>query len=157
MLNTDLHNPSVPKKMSLASWYKNNKGINDGNDLPEQYLQDIYNSIRDNEIKMKKEHQFATDNSATEASEEWAVLIQRTKSAPSFATSIVGSHDSDMFQSIWADTTTAFGVVFETTGDEVVLRKVVEGFMSMVRTAEFHKLVEVINACYMSICLMLKI
>ena len=28
MLNTDLHNPGVAKKMTLKGWFKNNKGVN---------------------------------------------------------------------------------------------------------------------------------
>ena len=147
MLNTDLHNPSVPKKMSLTSWFKNNRKINDGGDVPPEYLERIYNTIKSKEIKLHNTTEFSGGTGA-EASEEWNALIKRTRSAShtSFATSKVGSHDCDMFNMIWADTTTALSVVFETTGDEKMLAKVVEGFHSMVSTAEFHRLLEVPNA-----------
>ncbi|CAM9529825.1 unnamed protein product, partial [Heterosigma akashiwo] len=54
MLNTDLHNPQIKeeKRMKLAEFLRNNRGINDGQDLPEAYLSDIYSSIRDNEIQV---------------------------------------------------------------------------------------------------------
>jgi len=57
MLNTDLHNPSITKKMTEEGWVKNNRGINDGKDLPKEYLLAVYSVIRDNEIKLKDEMQ----------------------------------------------------------------------------------------------------
>lgn len=41
--------------MSKAEFIKNNRGINDGNDLPEEFLIDIYDNIYSNEIRMKDE------------------------------------------------------------------------------------------------------
>ena len=38
MLNTDLHNPNVKHRMTKAGFIKNNRGINNGNDLPEEFL-----------------------------------------------------------------------------------------------------------------------
>jgi brefeldin A-inhibited guanine nucleotide-exchange protein len=53
MLNTDAHNPRVKKRMTKADFIKNNKGINDNADLPEQFLNDIYDDIVNNEIRMQ--------------------------------------------------------------------------------------------------------
>eukprot|EP01018_Ginkgo_biloba_P011843 Gb_04048 [translate_table: standard] len=53
MLNTDAHNPMVKNKMSKADFIRNNRGIDDGNDLPEDYLGSLYDRIVKNEIKMK--------------------------------------------------------------------------------------------------------
>ena len=36
-----------------ADFLKNNRGINDGADLPEDYMCDLYDRIQTNEIKMK--------------------------------------------------------------------------------------------------------
>ena len=38
MLNTDLHNPSVKHRMTKAEFIRNNRGINNGSDLPEEFL-----------------------------------------------------------------------------------------------------------------------
>jgi hypothetical protein len=43
--------------------------------------------------------------------------------ASSFATSAVGSHDSDMFSMMWSHCVNSLCVVFETTGDGKVLQK----------------------------------
>ncbi|GAA99731.1 hypothetical protein E5Q_06434 [Mixia osmundae IAM 14324] len=55
MLNTDAHNPQVKNRMTLQDFYKNNRGINDGADLPEELLAGIYEEIQINEIRMKDE------------------------------------------------------------------------------------------------------
>ncbi|KAJ3975507.1 hypothetical protein EV361DRAFT_1024791 [Lentinula raphanica] len=55
LLNTDAHNPQVKKRMSKQDFIKNNRGINDGADLPEDLLSSIFDEITNNEIKMKDE------------------------------------------------------------------------------------------------------
>ncbi|CAD6338994.1 unnamed protein product [Miscanthus lutarioriparius] len=52
LLNTDAHNPTVKNKMSKADFMRNNRGIDDGKDLPEDYLSTLYDQIVNNEIKM---------------------------------------------------------------------------------------------------------
>lgn len=41
--------------MTKADFVKNNRGINDGMDLPEDFLSPIYDEIQSNEIRMKDE------------------------------------------------------------------------------------------------------
>jgi brefeldin A-inhibited guanine nucleotide-exchange protein len=55
MLNTDAHNPQVKHRMTMADFIKNNRGINDDQDLPEELLSSIYDDIVNNEIRMKDE------------------------------------------------------------------------------------------------------
>lgn len=58
MLNTDAHNKNLKqKRMTKIEFVKNNRGINDGADLPEDLLGEIYDEIQTNEIKMKDEIQ----------------------------------------------------------------------------------------------------
>ncbi|KAG5248206.1 brefeldin A-inhibited guanine nucleotide-exchange protein [Salix suchowensis] len=52
LLNTDAHNSMVKDKMSKADFIRNNRGIDDGKDLPEEYLGALYDHIVKNEIKM---------------------------------------------------------------------------------------------------------
>ncbi|OEL17658.1 Brefeldin A-inhibited guanine nucleotide-exchange protein 1 [Dichanthelium oligosanthes] len=52
MLNTDAHNTMVKDKMSKTDFIRNNRGIDDGKDLPEAYLGTLYDQIVKNEIKM---------------------------------------------------------------------------------------------------------
>ncbi|KAL9670326.1 hypothetical protein QQ045_007877 [Rhodiola kirilowii] len=55
LLNTDAHNPMVKTKMSPEDFIRNNRGIDDGKDLPEEYLRSLYERISKNEIKMKED------------------------------------------------------------------------------------------------------
>ncbi|KAG6817461.1 hypothetical protein H0H87_008629 [Tephrocybe sp. NHM501043] len=55
MLNTDAHNPQIKNRMTKADFMKNNRGINDNNDLPEEFLSSVFDEIVSNEIRMKDE------------------------------------------------------------------------------------------------------
>ncbi|CAI9756430.1 unnamed protein product [Fraxinus pennsylvanica] len=52
MLNTDAHNSMVKDKMTKVDFIRNNRGIDDGKDLPEEFLGTLYDQIVKNEIKM---------------------------------------------------------------------------------------------------------
>ncbi|KAH1196682.1 ARF guanine-nucleotide exchange factor GNOM [Glycine max] len=54
LLNTDHHNVQVKKKMTEEDFIRNNRRINDGNDLPREFLSEIYHSICKNEIPVAK-------------------------------------------------------------------------------------------------------
>ncbi|KAF8494160.1 Sec7-domain-containing protein [Russula emetica] len=75
MLNTDAHNPQVKHRMTMADFIKNNRGINDDQDLPEELLSSIYDDIVNNEIRMKDEMD--------------AALGQATASGPGIAGALV--------------------------------------------------------------------
>ncbi|KAK1304788.1 Brefeldin A-inhibited guanine nucleotide-exchange protein 2 [Acorus calamus] len=55
MLNTDAHNSMVKNKMSADDFIRNNRGIDDGKDLPEEYLRSLFERISKHEIKMKED------------------------------------------------------------------------------------------------------
>ena len=50
MLNTDLHNPSVKKKMTKDQWVSQNRGVNESADFPREFLEDLYDTIEEDEI-----------------------------------------------------------------------------------------------------------
>ncbi|KDO24017.1 hypothetical protein SPRG_10713 [Saprolegnia parasitica CBS 223.65] len=57
MLQTDLHNPSVveEKKMKKHQFIGNNRGINNGEDLPPEFLSGIYDRIKETPISLKED------------------------------------------------------------------------------------------------------
>ncbi|CAK4648565.1 unnamed protein product [Aphanomyces euteiches] len=57
MLQTDLHNPSIPeeKKMTKDGFIRNNRGINNGEDLPPEFLGGIYDRIKSTPISLKED------------------------------------------------------------------------------------------------------
>lgn len=52
MLNTDAHNSQIKKKMTAKEFVHNNRGINDGQDFPPAFLEDLYSRIVNDEIKL---------------------------------------------------------------------------------------------------------
>ncbi|KAG8526609.1 uncharacterized protein KY384_008810 [Bacidia gigantensis] len=60
MLNTDQHSTKLKgKRMTVEDFIKNNRGINDNADLPDDYLVGIYNEIGENEIVLNSERETA--------------------------------------------------------------------------------------------------
>ncbi|KAK0621787.1 Sec7 domain-containing protein [Bombardia bombarda] len=55
LLNTDLHSTKIARRMSKADFIKNNRGINDNADLPDEYLLGIYDDIANDEIVLRSE------------------------------------------------------------------------------------------------------
>ncbi|RVD82023.1 uncharacterized protein DFL_009867 [Arthrobotrys flagrans] len=55
MLNVDQHSTKIKKRMKKEDFVKNNRGINDGADLPEEYLHGIFDEISQNEIILEDE------------------------------------------------------------------------------------------------------
>lgn len=62
MLNTDQHSAKVKgNRMTPEDFIKNNRGINDNKDLPEDYLRGIYDEIQGNEIVLNTERETAAN------------------------------------------------------------------------------------------------
>lgn len=55
MLNTDLHSSQIKNKMTLQEFLENNTGIDNGSDLPKEFMTNLYNEIANNEIKLLSE------------------------------------------------------------------------------------------------------
>ena len=63
MLNTDLHSPNIPaaKKMTLPQWRANNRGINQGENLPQELLDNLYAGIKRSKIDMSEGDLYESD------------------------------------------------------------------------------------------------
>ncbi|KTF89487.1 hypothetical protein cypCar_00035066 [Cyprinus carpio] len=55
MLNTSLHNPNVKDKPSAERFIGMNRGINDGGDLPEDLLRNLFESIKNEPFKIPED------------------------------------------------------------------------------------------------------
>ncbi|KAF6005006.1 hypothetical protein F1559_004857 [Cyanidiococcus yangmingshanensis] len=56
MLNTDQHHDQVKHRMTVNDFIRNNRGLNDGKDLPSDYLSGIYERIQQSEIRLSDDH-----------------------------------------------------------------------------------------------------
>ncbi|KAJ3682434.1 hypothetical protein LUZ60_015007 [Juncus effusus] len=156
LLNTDAHNPMVKNKMSPDDFIRNNRGIDDGKDLPEEYMRSLYDRISRNEIKMKEDGFtpqqkqstskaiLGLDNilnivirkrdSPAETSDELIKQMQeqfkekarKSESAYYAATDVVIL--KFMIEVCWAPMLAAFSVPLDQSDDEAVIAQCLEGF-----------------------------
>jgi len=83
MLQTDLHNPGIKNKMSKDDFVRNNRGINDNNDLPREYLESLYDSVLNHPISLKEDEDARTrleSQSAQGASQKYELFVRETES-----------------------------------------------------------------------------
>ena len=83
MLNTDLHNPAIKeeRRMTKEGFIRNNRGICDGGDLPEEFLTAIFDRIRENAISLKEDDE--AREKAGEGKEEGSSLLSSSALNPS--------------------------------------------------------------------------
>lgn len=68
LLNTDLHSSKIVRHMTQQDFLKNNRGINDNANLPDDYLLGIYEEISKDEIVLESERRDAAAQAVTPAS-----------------------------------------------------------------------------------------
>lgn len=156
LLNTDAHNPTVKNKMSKADFFRNNRGIDDGKDIPEEFLGALYDRIVKNEIKLKADTMIPqskqpnrilgldtilnivirkrSEDKALETSDDVIRHMQEQFKAKAGKSETVYYAASDveilrpMVEVSWAPMLAAFSVPLDQSEDEVVTFQCLEGF-----------------------------
>lgn len=148
MLNTDQHNPQVKKKMTEGEFIRNNRAINGGNDLPREYLSELFNSISNNEITI-----FVQSSQSVEMNpSRWIELMNRSKTAQPYSLSNFDRRlGRDMFSSIAGPAVAALCAFFEHADEEDLLLECVEGLFSMARITQYG-LAETLDELLASFC-----
>lgn len=122
MLNTDLHNPQVTRRMTINDYQRNLRGVNDGADFDQAYLASIYDGIRRREIVMPEEHagQLGFDYA-------WKELLRRSRAGNTLDAALDPTLDADMFRYSWRPFVAAIVHAFATLQDEHLLQRVIAG------------------------------
>lgn len=68
MLNTDLHSPQIKKKITLNEFIDLLGGLKKEDELSNEYMTELYNEIKNNEIKLPKDASEESNNSTEAAS-----------------------------------------------------------------------------------------
>ncbi|KAJ3188710.1 GDP/GTP exchange factor for ARF [Gaertneriomyces sp. JEL0708] len=92
MLNTDQHNPQVRHRMTIEDFMRNLRGVNGGKDFRAEYLNEIYEAIRDNEIVMPEEHKGDLGFNY-----QWRELMKKTYDCGILVPCRTSQYDKDMF------------------------------------------------------------
>ncbi|KAH8808899.1 hypothetical protein F5884DRAFT_793809 [Xylogone sp. PMI_703] len=148
MLNTDQHNPNVKgqARMTLVDFSRNLRGVNDRQDFAPEYLQNIYESIKSNEIILPDEH----DNKHA-FDYAWKELLLKTESAGNLIICDTNIFDADMFASTWKPVVSTLSYVFMSATDDAVFSRVITGFDQCARIAAKYGLTEAIDKIIFSL------
>lgn len=124
MLNTDQHNRNVKdKRMTAADFAKNLRGVNGGKDFAQDYLREIYDSIRTHEIILPEEHD--TKHASDHA---WSELLIKAQTATDLTICNTNIYDADMFEATWRPVVATLNYVFMSATDDAVFSRVTAGF-----------------------------
>nr|XP_036583330.1 Sec7 domain-containing protein [Colletotrichum truncatum]KAF6792306.1 Sec7 domain-containing protein [Colletotrichum truncatum] len=136
MLNTDQHNPNLKgqKRMTVEDFARNLRGVNDGQDFAPEYLQEIFDNIRTNEIILPDEH----DNKHA-FDYAWRELIVKSESVRPLVLCDTNIYDADMFASTWRPIVSTLSYVFMSATDDAVFARIVTGFDECARIAAKYK------------------
>jgi brefeldin A-resistance guanine nucleotide exchange factor 1 len=149
MLNTDQHNPNVKSqnRMSCTDFARNLRGVNNGSDFAPEYLQDIFDSIKSNEIILPDEH----DNQhAFEYA--WKELLSKTEAARPLTLCDTNIYDADMFATTWKPIVATLSYVFMSATDDTVYARVVTGFDECARIASKYGNTEALDQIIYCLC-----
>ena len=156
MLTTDLHSPQVKNKMTKEQYIKMNRGINDSEDLPEEYLSSIYDEISQSEIKMKgggkdsKTQAAGKDAKALDNKQKQLLWNMELESISQTAKSLMESashvklnfttatdheHVKPMFKLAWTPLLAAFSVGLQDCDESEVALLCLEGIRCAIRIA----------------------
>lgn len=159
MLNTDLHNPRYKgRRMTSEQFIKNNRGINDGADLPKELLEELYTQIKENELQVQREigdlmtHADAQD--AENFRSAWSELLARKDVAEAaFTTSEearktmfqAGVHEKDMFIVIARPALKAISSTFIRSWDDGCVLQALQGLEQISRISTYFGLDRILN------------
>ncbi|KAI7735181.1 hypothetical protein M8C21_028043 [Ambrosia artemisiifolia] len=150
MLNTDQHNVQVKKKMTEEDFIRNNRHINGGNDLPREFLSELYDSICKNEIRTIPDQSVAFSEMNPS---RWIDLMHKSKKSAPFIVSDSKSHlDRDMFALMSGPTIAAISVVFDHAEREDVFQTCIDGFLAVAKISACHHLEDVLDDLVVSLC-----
>ncbi|XP_059624174.1 ARF guanine-nucleotide exchange factor GNOM-like [Cornus florida] len=150
MLNTDQHNVQVKKKMTEEDFIRNNRHINGGNDLPRDFLSELYHSICKNEIRTTPEQGSGFPEMTPS---RWIDLMHKSKKTAPFIVSDSRAYlDHDMFAIMSGPTIAAISVVFDHAEHEDVYQTCIDGFLAVAKISACHHLEDVLDDLVVSLC-----
>ncbi|GIY37714.1 golgi-specific brefeldin A-resistance guanine nucleotide exchange factor 1 [Caerostris darwini] len=151
MLNVDQHNHNVKKQntpMTIEDFKKNLKGVNGGEDFDENLLEEIYATIKNEEIVMPAEQ-----TGIVRENYLWKVLLRRgnTKDGK-FMHTPNGLFDHDLFSLIWGPTVAALSFIFDKSSESSVIDKTLYGFKKCAMIAAHYGMSDVFDNLIISLC-----
>ena len=158
MLNTDLHNPmNKHPRMTSEQFVANNRGINDGEDVPVDMLKELYEQIQEHEIQVQQDLgeyiSLPEGNNAEHFRSAWGELLSKQVAAASFTPAEeairninqVGIHEKEMFLVIAKPALKGIGSAFVRSWDDGCILSCLKGLEQMARIASYFNLDNILN------------
>lgn len=151
MLNTDLHNPQIrSKRMSSQAYKKNLRGVNDGENFDDDYLEIIYQSILKREIIMPEEHQnqFGFNYAWNEMLHNSQIDGQLVK---------FSNDRSDLLELLFKNTynqlliTLPYSLTSILNGDDDLIYRLIESYKTLVKLATHFKVNKFFDIAFISL------
>ncbi|XP_057441916.1 ARF guanine-nucleotide exchange factor GNOM-like [Lotus japonicus] len=150
ILNTDQHNKQVKKRMTEEEFIRNNRRINGGNDLPREFLSELFHSICKNEIRTTPEQGSGFPEMTPS---RWIYLMHKSKETAPFIVSDCRAYlDYDMFAMLSGPTIAAISVVFDNAENEEVYQTCVDGFLAVAKISAYYHLENILDDLVVSLC-----
>ncbi|GAA5869908.1 hypothetical protein JCM16303_001838 [Sporobolomyces ruberrimus] len=146
MLNTDLHNPQVRKRMDLQAYSRNLRGVNENADFDPEYLRAIYESIRKREIVLPEEHQ-----NAVGFEYGWKELLRRTRRTGLYSHNPTNVFDRGMFAVSWKPIVSALSYAFSNFSDDYMVQQAIGGLNQCAALAARFEMSEVFDFLIVSL------
>ena len=142
MLNTDQHNPNVKKdkRMTYNDFARNLRGVNGDKDFAPEYLQEIFDSIKSNEIILPDEH-----NNKQAFDYAWEELLVKARTSGPLTMCNTNIYDADMFSATWKPIIATLSYVFMSASDDAVFSRVVLGFDQCAQIAAKYDLTDALD------------
>lgn len=151
MLNVDQHNHNVKRQnipMTLEEFKKNLKNVNGGQDFDHDMLDDIYHSIKNEEIVMPAEQ-----TGIVRENYLWKVLLRRGAGRDGvFVHAPNGLYDHDLFSLIWGPTVAALSFVFDKSSDATIYQKAISGFRKCAMISAHYSMSNDFDNLVISLC-----
>lgn len=151
MLNVDQHNHNVKKQnipMTVEDFKKNLKKVNGGSDFDQDMLNEIYNSIKHEEIVMPAEH-----TGLVKENYLWKVLLRRGVSKDGvYIHASNDTYDCDLFSLIWGPIIAALSFVFDKSEEPNVYKRAVKGFESCAFISSHFGITQNLDMLILTLC-----
>ena len=156
MLNTDQHNKNATKTndpMTAEQFKRNLRGTNGGGDHDQDMLDEIYHTIRNDEIVMPAEQ-----TGLVKENYLWKIALKRgMEGKQGLLLSPKITFDRDLFTIIWGPAVAALSYVFDKsriteTGAAEMIERSINGFQRCATIAAHYRMSDVLDNIILSLC-----
>lgn len=156
MLNTDLHNPTIKEenRMTCQQFLRNNRGINGGDDLPDDFLQTLYKQIKEDQIQVNRDLGEIIKNENDDVRTAWESILAKGAevAAPCFTPIYAkrekassDTHDKAMFTDLTKWILYSFPDTFERSLDNGTVLKALRGLQKAAKLAAYFEMDETLD------------